>query len=61
GAAHDREAERGVVTIRDPAIEARVTASSPLSLGGEVTVRLVGADLATRKVAFELDAQTRGQ
>jgi exoribonuclease R len=44
----------GVVVIRDPAIEAPVTAHAPLPLGDPVTVRLVEADVVTRKTRFEL-------
>ena len=47
----------GTVVLREPAIEARVKAATPLPLGQEVTVRLVEADLATRVVRFELDPQ----
>lgn len=45
---------RGTVTIREPAIEARVTGPAPLPLGTDVTVELTEADVATRKVAFDL-------
>ena len=45
---------QGVVVLRDPAIEARVTGSANLPLGERVTVRLVEADPATRSVRFEL-------
>ncbi|MGE0210021.1 MAG: RNB domain-containing ribonuclease, partial [Lysobacteraceae bacterium] len=51
GAAHG-----GVVMLRDPAIEARVSASTPLPLGQEVTVRLAEADPVKRVVRFELVA-----
>ena len=46
----------GEVMVGDPAIEARVRAvgGSPLPLGTDVTVRLVEADPAERKVLFEL-------
>lgn len=46
----------GEVMVDDPAIEARVrsTNGSPLPLGTDVTVRLVEADPAERKVLFEL-------
>lgn len=43
----------GQVMISDPAVEAKVTGSQ-LPLGETVTVRLVTADPATRKVAFAL-------
>lgn len=45
---------RGVVLVHDPDVEARVVSSSPLPLGTDVTVRLTVADVATRKVEFEL-------
>ena len=50
----DKDKTKGDVTIRDPAIEASVTGEQDLPLGGEVTVELVQADPATRKVAFRL-------
>ena len=46
----------GVVMLRDPAIEARVDAASPLPLGQDVTVRLAVADPVKRQVRFELAA-----
>lgn len=46
---------RGVVTLADPAIEAKVTGTTPVPLGTDVTVRLVTADPDTRTVAFALD------
>ncbi|PKH41025.1 VacB and RNase II family 3'-5' exoribonucleases [Nocardioides alpinus] len=50
----EKDPARGDVTIEDPAIEASVTGESELPLGGEVSVELVTADPATRKVAFRL-------
>lgn len=50
----EKEPTRGVVVLQEPAVEARVVASSPLPLGTDVTVRLTVADVATRKVEFEL-------
>ena len=46
----------GEVMVVDPAVEARVRSAdgSPLPLGTDVTVRLVEADPAERKVLFEL-------
>jgi hypothetical protein len=44
--------ERGVVVIRDPAIEARVGADAALPLGTPVEVRLLEADPATRSTRF---------
>lgn len=52
----DKDDRRGTLMIQDPAIEAPVKSSAPLPLGDEVTARLVSADLATRKVAFEVSA-----
>ncbi|MBD8869931.1 RNB domain-containing ribonuclease [Nocardioides donggukensis] len=45
---------RGEVSLAEPAVEARVSGSTPLPLGEEVIVRLVTADPATRAVGFEL-------
>ncbi|MGH3414041.1 MAG: RNB domain-containing ribonuclease [Marmoricola sp.] len=52
---HDHP-DRGVVTVRDLAVEAPVAATSgdPLPVGEEVTVRLAEADPASRTVRFEL-------
>lgn len=44
----------GVVMLRDPAIEARIEAAAPLTLGATVRVKLVEADPAKRLTAFEL-------
>ncbi|MDR7311353.1 VacB/RNase II family 3'-5' exoribonuclease [Nocardioides luteus] len=46
--------QKGSITVEEPAIEARVTGSSPLPLGEEVQVRLETADVAARKVAFTI-------
>ena len=40
--------------LRNPAIEARVTAAAPLPLGQQATVRLAEADPVKRVVRFEL-------
>ena len=48
---HDDE-RRGTVMVRDPAVEAPVTSTSPLPVGEDVTVTLDEADPATRKVHF---------
>ncbi|OOG45554.1 RNB domain-containing ribonuclease [Rhodanobacter sp. C01] len=45
---------KGVVIVRDPAIEASVSGASALPLGADVEVRLVEADPATRTTCFEL-------
>ena len=50
----DKDETRGKVTIQDPAVEARVTASHPLPLGTEAEVRLAQADIGSRSVVFEL-------
>lgn len=45
---------KGVVIVRDPAIEASVSSASALPLGADVEVRLVEADPASRTTRFEL-------
>jgi exoribonuclease R len=45
---------RGDVVVQQPAVEARVTSAHELPLGNDVQVRLAVADVATRKVRFEL-------
>jgi exoribonuclease R len=50
----DKDDRQGDVVIQDPAIEARIGSSSPLPLGTDVRVRLVEADVESRKVRFEL-------
>ncbi len=50
----EKDPTKGDITIQEPAIEASVTGDSELPLGGEVTVRLVQADPASRTVAFRL-------
>jgi exoribonuclease R len=50
----DHDKRRGRVVVRDPAVEAAVSADRKLPLGIEVSVRLVKADVDTREVAFEL-------
>jgi len=51
---HERPG-RGVVVVREPAIEARVDGVGPLPLGERVRVRLVEADVARRLIRFELE------
>lgn len=51
----EKDATRGVITLRDPAVEAPVRSATALPLGTEVPVRLTLADLATRKVAFTFE------
>ena len=48
-------ATRGVVTLRDDGVEARVVSTRPLPLGHDVSVRLTTADVARRKVEFTLE------
>jgi VacB/RNase II family 3'-5' exoribonuclease len=50
----EKDPQRGEVTIQEPAVEARVQASSDLPLGEEVTVELTAADPASRRVEFTL-------
>jgi exoribonuclease R len=50
----ERDEGRGTVTIKEPAVEARVTGPAPLPLGSDVGVRLTKADVGTRTVEFEL-------
>ncbi|MCW2846559.1 MAG: ribonuclease [Marmoricola sp.] len=45
---------KGTVMVREPAVEATVTSSSPLPVGQDVTVTLTDADPVTRKVRFSL-------
>jgi hypothetical protein len=45
---------KGVVIVRDPAIEANVSSASALPLGADVRVTLVEADPGTRVTRFEL-------
>jgi len=49
-----RDETRGVVTIRDPAVEATVRGPGPLPLGTDVRVELTRADVVARKVEFRL-------
>ncbi len=50
----DKDKAKGDITIQDPAIEARVSGDADLPLGEQVSVELVEADPATRKVGFRL-------
>jgi VacB/RNase II family 3'-5' exoribonuclease len=50
----EKTGTRGSVTLQEPAVEATVVGAQPLPLGTDVTVTLASADVATRKVAFEL-------
>jgi len=49
---HDQT--RGTLVVPDPAVEASLTSSGPLPLGGAVRARLAEADPHTRRVRFEL-------
>ena len=51
----DKDPTRGAVTIRDPAVEARLVSASPLPLGTEAQVRLTTAEVTARKVEFTLE------
>lgn len=53
-AVDDKEPTRGTVTVREPAVEARLVSASPLPLGTEAQVRLTTADVGARKVEFTL-------
>lgn len=50
----DGDARAGTVMIHDPAVETRVSANRDLPLGESVSVKLVEADPAQRRVRFEL-------
>ncbi|WP_028645056.1 RNB domain-containing ribonuclease [Nocardioides sp. URHA0020] len=50
----DKDPHRGVVVVHDPDVEARVVSTASLPLGTDVRVRLSVADVASRKVEFEL-------
>jgi exoribonuclease R len=50
----DDDRQKGRVVVREPAVEAAITADRKLPLGDRVSVRLAKADVAARQVAFEL-------
>ncbi|QWF20611.1 RNB domain-containing ribonuclease [Nocardioides sp. LMS-CY] len=51
----DKDERRGVVVLHDPDVEAVVgSEETPLPLGTDVRVRLTTADVATRRVEFQL-------
>ena len=52
-----RDPRKGVVMLRDLAIEAGVEGTAPLPLGERVEVELVEADPARRRIAFRVAAQ----
>ena len=51
----EKDPHRGVVTLADPDVEARVVCSRPLPLGTDVRVRLTTADVESRTVEFSLE------
>ncbi|WP_223114466.1 RNB domain-containing ribonuclease [Lolliginicoccus suaedae] len=51
----DKDPRSGTIMIREPAIEAPITAVQPLPVGADVRARLVEADAATRRVGFALE------
>lgn len=52
--ADEKNPTRGTVTVADPAVEATVESDAPLPVGSDVTVELVLADVAARRVKFKL-------
>jgi exoribonuclease R len=50
----EKDPKKGRVVIRSPAVEASVSATRRLPLGEQASVRLVEADVAARRVSFEL-------
>lgn len=50
----DRDARKGDVTIREPAVEAPIRDDRDLPLGTDVRARLAAADPQTRTIRFEL-------
>jgi len=50
----EKRETHGVVTVQEPAVEARVSGEAPLPLGTDVSVTLATADVTTRTVAFTL-------
>jgi len=51
----DGDARTGTVMIQNPAIETRVHAERDLPLGQQISVKLMEADPATRRIRFELE------
>jgi len=51
----DGDTRTGTMMIHDPAIETRVQAERALPLGQQVSVKLMEADPATRRIRFELE------
>ena len=52
----EKDPKRGVLTVDEPAVEARVVGESDLPLGTEAQVELTTADVKARKVEFTLRA-----
>ena len=52
----EKDPKRGVLTVDEPAVEARVVGESDLPLGTEARVELTTADVKARKVEFTLRA-----
>ncbi|MBD8505019.1 RNB domain-containing ribonuclease [Hoyosella sp. G463] len=52
--ASDKDPRTGTIMIREPAIEARITAEQDLPVGADVRARLVEADAMARRVEFAL-------
>ncbi len=50
----EKDPRQGTVMLKAPGVEASVSGSAALPLGTDVTVRLVTADVADRKVEFRL-------
>lgn len=50
----DDKPTRGDIVVQQPAIEASVVSKSPLPLGSDVQATLIEADVATRRVRFEV-------
>ena len=51
----EKDERRGVITIQDPAVEARVVSRSDLPLGHKVRVTLTRADVGERALEFTLE------
>jgi exoribonuclease R len=50
----EEDPRKGDVVVQEPAVEGSVTSAKDLPLGTVVRLRLVEADVTTRKVRFEL-------
>ncbi len=50
----EKDPTQGTAMLKEPGVEAAVSGSAALPLGTDVTVRLVTADVADRKVEFRL-------